>query len=441
MLTQNQFEDLLTLEHEIPGVEFKGPGPRGDDYLRAKVARAVMGMTNRRDGGIVIIGVEERGGVLNPAGLSQNDVGSWRNNDRVIDALASYMNPPAIFDLSIREFQEKKFVVLEVHEFADIPTICKKQYQRDHQSGHHEVVLREGACYTRSRHKPETVEIFTLEHMRELLDRAVEKGVKKFVTQAQRAGLSLSGGSQPGDQDLFEQQMRDWTSPFLEKIQSRGFWRVIIRPDAFHQDKIPYSALYPLVQRAAVDLHGDDFPNVIQERPPIRGVDRIGQEIEAGHFLEAWNIYQSGQFLHYSGMVDDWLDQSGWFQVPENWQPGKMLAIEEVIRQYTGIFIFASRLALTDVYADDEYIHIGVLIEGLQGRHLYISTPRRVPLRGNFEAHISEFPYEKRLRKEELIANPASLALQASKEIFHRFGWDAPLASLESTQSTFYRGS
>ncbi len=149
MLTQKQFEELLTLEHEIPGVEFKGPGPRGDDYLRAKVARAVMGMTNRRDGGIVIIGVEERGGVLNPVGLSQNDVGSWRNNDRVIDALASYMNPPAIFDLSIREFQEKKFVVLEVHEFADIPTICKKQYQRDHQSGHHEVVLREGACYTR----------------------------------------------------------------------------------------------------------------------------------------------------------------------------------------------------------------------------------------------------------------------------------------------------
>src|SRR6266851_4263278 len=103
MITQEQFEGFLALKHEIPEVEFKGPGPRGDDYLRAKVARAVMGMTNKRDGGIIIIGVEERGSVLNPVGLSQADADSWRRNDHVIDALAGYMNPPASFDLSIRE--------------------------------------------------------------------------------------------------------------------------------------------------------------------------------------------------------------------------------------------------------------------------------------------------------------------------------------------------
>src|SRR5947199_2392222 len=114
MITQEQFEELLALEHEIPGVEFKGPGLRGDEYLRAKIARAVMGMANRREGGVVIIGVEERGGVLNPIGLSQNDAYSWRNNDHVIDALASYISPPASFNRSIREFQGKEFVVLEV---------------------------------------------------------------------------------------------------------------------------------------------------------------------------------------------------------------------------------------------------------------------------------------------------------------------------------------
>src|SRR2546427_6079334 len=101
MLTQEQFEEYLAFEHEIPGVEFKGPGSRGDEYRRAKVARAVMGMANRRDGGTIIIGVEERGSTLNPAGLSQIDADSWRSNDRVIDALTSYMSPLASFDLSI----------------------------------------------------------------------------------------------------------------------------------------------------------------------------------------------------------------------------------------------------------------------------------------------------------------------------------------------------
>ncbi len=439
-MTQEQFEELLALEHEIPGVDFKGPGPRGNDYLRAKVARAVMGIANRRDGGVVIIGVEERGSILNHVGL-QTYADSWRNNDHVSTALANYMSPPPSFDLSIREFQGREFAALEVHEFADIPIICKKGYYRNHQSGHREVILREGACYIRSRHKPETVEVSSLEQMRDLLDLAIEKGVKKFVTQAQRAGLSLSGGSSPSDQDLFEEQMGKTTDPFLEKIQSRGFWRVIIRPDTFIQDKIPYNALYPLVQRSAVELHGDDFPNVLQERSPSRGIDCIGQEIEAGHFLEAWSMYQSGQFVHYSGIVDDWLDRSAWFQVPEGWQPGKMLAIEEAIRQYTGSFVFASRLALTDVYAQDDYIHISVLIKGIQGRHLYISTPGRVPLRWNYEAHIPEVPYPKRFRKEELIANPTNLALQASKDLFDRFGWDASQVILENAQSTFYRGS
>jgi Putative DNA-binding domain len=435
MLTQKQFEELLALEHEIPGVEFKGSGPRGDDYLRAKVARAVMGMTNRRDGGVVIIGVEERGGVLNPVGLSQNDVGSWRNNDHVSTALANYMSPPPSFHLSIREFRGREVAVLEVHEFTDIPTICKKRYHRDHTSGHQEIVLREGACYIRSRHKPETVEVSSLEHLRELLDLAIEKGVRKFVTQAQKAGMSLSVSNQPNAQELFEKQIENWTSPLIKKIQTRGYWKVIVRPDSFSQDKIAYDALYSLVQNTAVNIFGGGFPNVVQDLPISRETNCIGQEIEAGHFLEIWYLYQSGQFVQYSGLLDDW------FRISPDWQPGKLLAIEEVIRQYTGIFVFASRLALTDVYAQDEYIHIRVLIEGLQGRRLYISTPGRVPLRWNYEAQISEFPYEKRLRKEELIANPTSLALQASKEIFHRFGWDAPLASLEGTQSTFYRGS
>jgi hypothetical protein len=103
LITQEQFEEFLALEHELSGVEFKGPGPRGDEYLRAKVARAVMGMTNRRDGGIVIIGVEDRSSRLNPIGLSTNEVVSWRNYDHVGNALANYMSPPPTFNLSIME--------------------------------------------------------------------------------------------------------------------------------------------------------------------------------------------------------------------------------------------------------------------------------------------------------------------------------------------------
>lgn len=441
MITQEQFEEFLARNHEIPGVEFKGPGPRSDEYLRAKVLRAVMGMTNRRDGGIVIIGVDERSSTLNPVGLSPNELESWRNIDHVGNDLVNYMSPPPAFDLSIFEYQGRAFAVLEVIEFTDVPTICKKRYYREHQSGHREFVLREGACYVRSRHKPETVEVSSLEQMRELLDLATEKGVRKFVTQAQRAGMSLISSNQPSDQELFEQQFEGWSSSLIEKIQTRGFWKIIIRPDNFAQERVAYDALFPLVQRCAVDLRGDGFPNAVSELPIIRGADCVGQQIEAGHILEAWNIYQSGQFIYFSGMVDDWLDQSDWPQLREGWQLGNKLAIEEVIRLYTGIYVFASRLSLTEVYAQETHININVLIKGLRGRHLYISAPRRVPLRWAYESQIPDFPYKKRLQKDELIANAKELALRASHNLFLRFGWNAAQAILESTQSNYYTSS
>lgn len=439
MLTNEQFEDLLELQHEIPEVEFKGPGPRSDQYHLAKIARAVMGMANRRDGGIVIIGVEERNGVLTPAVFSQADIDSWGNNDHVIDALAGYMNPPAHFDRSIRELQGNKFVVLEVYEFADIPIICKKKFQRDHQSGHLEVVLREGACYIRSRHKPETVEITSsTEHMRLLLDLAIEKGVSRFVTLAQKAGMSLSGIAQPDDVDLFNEQLSENSStPLLEKILSRGYWKIIVRPEKFLPDKIAYNALLPIVQNSAVDIFGGGFPNVVQDIPISRGTKCIGQEIGTDHFLEIWYLYQSGQFLHYSDILDDWINVIDQLFTSPQWKPGKFLSIEEVIRQFTGIFVFASRLALTDIYSKDLYVVIDVLLKNLQGRYLYISTPGKVPLRRPYEAQISEFLYTTRIQKDELIARPKELALRASSELFLRFGWDPSQAILENIQLTF----
>ena len=57
-MTEQDFESLLALGHETNGVEFKGRGSRSDSAFLAGVIRAVLGMANRRDGGLVILGVE-----------------------------------------------------------------------------------------------------------------------------------------------------------------------------------------------------------------------------------------------------------------------------------------------------------------------------------------------------------------------------------------------
>jgi len=436
MMTNEQFEELLAREHEITGVEFKGPGSLKDKHFCTRVVKAVLGMVNRQDGGLVVIGVSETSGILNPVGLLEEDFVTWRFDD-ISTAISNYADPYVHFDLSTPTVKDKRFVVLQVHEFDYIPVLCKKKYEYKKQDGTFEQVLREGALYVRTRRKPETTEIPSQTEMRDLLEIAIRKGVQKFVSQAYAAGLNLSGSVQSSDQELFQQELENLATSLLEKIRSRGYWRTIIRPDKFSQEKLSYDSLYPLVQNSAVNIFGGGFPNVGQEFPISRGTNQVGQEIEAGYFLEIWYLYQSGQFIHYSDILDDWINVIDQLLTSPQWKPGKFLSIEEVIRQFTGIFVFASRLALTDVYSEDVHIVIDVLLKGLQGRLLYIGTPGKVPLRRPYEAQILEFLFTTRIQKDELIAHPKELALQASRELFLRFGWDPAQVILENIQSTF----
>ena len=117
-MTDEEFVQTLRLGHETSGFEFKGPGPRSNNQLFARVVRAILGMANRRDGGRVIIGAEDSGGILNPVGLNEDDLATWRYDD-VADGIATYADPSVSFDLEVKEYNDKKYVALEVGEFAD----------------------------------------------------------------------------------------------------------------------------------------------------------------------------------------------------------------------------------------------------------------------------------------------------------------------------------
>lgn len=199
------FIEIMGLNHELNGVEFKSPGPVSNRRLVAQVIRAILGMSNRRDGGTIIIGVEDNQSVLNPVGLTPSDLGGW-TYDALADRAANYADPSVSFTLERHEYAGNSYVVLEVAEFSDIPVLCKRDYADQHGE-----VLRAGACYVRPRRKPETTEIPTQADMRDLLDLAVEKGVTKFLERARRVGLSVSPAieTSESDQERFEEQLGD----------------------------------------------------------------------------------------------------------------------------------------------------------------------------------------------------------------------------------------
>ena len=133
-----------------------------------------------------------------PVGLSDEQAESWLNYDDLSASVNEYASPCVRFELDWQAFRGKKFVFIRVREFDDIPVLCAKDYNEPGKPP----FLHRGACYVRARHKPETSEIPSEEEMRELLELAIDKGVGKFVTRAQKAGLFPTiaghGGSASG---------------------------------------------------------------------------------------------------------------------------------------------------------------------------------------------------------------------------------------------------
>lgn len=121
-------EDLIELVSagERPGVEFKNARARTDPSFN-EVVRAILGMANRRDGGVIIVGVEDNG---SPTGLTAAQIPSWQNPDHLRQAVAPFADPYVYIDVDLMVssadglFKGRVFAILRVHEFDDVPVLC-----------------------------------------------------------------------------------------------------------------------------------------------------------------------------------------------------------------------------------------------------------------------------------------------------------------------------
>lgn len=201
MMREDEFAALVAYGKEQFGVEFKGPGARTHKPFLAKVIRAVLGMVNRQDGGRVIIGVDEGHGKegLVATGLTAEDLKTWTQDD-LGNSLAAYTDPYVTFNLEPVAYQGRTLILITVSEFEEVPILCKRDYAP---------TLKDGACYFRSRRKPETVQVSSHADMRDLLELAVSKGVRKFIARAQQAGALPFQPTQPSDRQRYDEQLGD----------------------------------------------------------------------------------------------------------------------------------------------------------------------------------------------------------------------------------------
>src|ERR1700730_11594469 len=90
------------------------------------------------------------------------------------------------------------------------------------------------------RRKSETIEVSTYADMRDLIELATDKGVRQFVGRAQAAGVPLTMRQEESDEDHLEAQAEGfYIEGVTDKIKSRGYWEIIIRPSDFRRERIP----------------------------------------------------------------------------------------------------------------------------------------------------------------------------------------------------------
>jgi hypothetical protein len=224
----------------------------------------------------------------------------------------------------------------------------------------------------------------------------------------------------------------------LEKIKSKGYWRVNIRPLKFNENRIEsLNRCWEIVEGCSVSLRGWSYP-VVNEREKASNNDWVQSGIEniPWGVLELWKFYKSGQFIHYFSCMEDWRDIPKYLSL-EKYPP--VLMITPTLYRVTEIYEFAARLAEKKVFQDQ--VKISIELIGMKERFLY-ENGNEIMIPANtsqncgsiYISQREEISVESNLSVLRLLASAREEAIDKTIEILSKFNYKKSKMTLASDQ-------
>lgn len=165
---------------EGQGIDFKESAPWND--LKWRIIKTVIGMSNLRDGGVIIIGASEREQSWDLSGISQEHLATY-DVDVIVDIINTYASPTVDIDVvRVKYSNNKEFLTIYAKEFNDTPTVCKKN-----SSDNKDLVV--GGIYVRPPGVAKTTKVVDAGQIHELLELAAEKRARRILEVSHRVGL------------------------------------------------------------------------------------------------------------------------------------------------------------------------------------------------------------------------------------------------------------
>lgn len=415
MQLMSDYSQEISAPNEHRGREFKCS--ESWDALKWKIAKSAMAMANKRDGGIIVIGVQKNAETHEAVGMADSHFDTFKD-DEISAFVNKYADPFVSISVSRPHLGNKKFVVISVREFEHLPVVCAKNGPEE---------LKEGAVYIRGYNMVATCQVQSQTEMRELLDIAVERGIRSFLGRA--AGAGLETRLSPTDDEHFNAEQREFVDRLSEsKDMSRGYFLFSIRPTAYQEDRIePIDVLHQVVKQATVNHHGWSFPLTYRDEQ-MTEQQCVGSPAHAKDASEFWRMYQSGHFLCAMAYRDppstelrEILDPRALRIMPHNFVPQGYVSLHHIHLFVTMTYVLASRFGAALNYGTQ--IRISVVLTKTRDR-VAISTDFRAPLRGFWRASALNIESVHTLDLAALLADPVAQAAQSIGDIVQRFAGD-----------------
>jgi hypothetical protein len=231
----------------------------------------------------------------------------------------------------------------------------------------------------------------------------------------------------------------------INKIKSRGYWRINFQPTVYTQKISSLGKCRSIVEKNAVNLRGWDYPHIPLKESENTGVEPgknfIQGWIDFGRFKEFWRMYQSGQFIHYRALLEDWLEEDEWTpSLAATIKPfTKIGVVSSIVYQITEIFEFLARLTRDGIY--DEGASVAIGLYNTEGRELRMDVPGRMPLYLCYKTPLKEIEFAERFSKDRILTHSRELALDVIVFIFERFNWfNLPRDAIRKDQEDLLSG-
>lgn len=340
----------MELRHwlEREDLEFKS-GMAWDD-LRPKIAKAALGMANLQGGGYIIVGVREnRDGAAHEIDAMPAEIARTYSPDDVSEYLNAHADPDIDVEVVRFEHGGGYVVAIKVHEFKEIPVICKKGIDEH---------VRRGTLYCRSP-KPETVSV-NGKIMREIIDMAVDKGIAKQVRRVRSYGVQQAG-TDPFLEEASEEMAAE-AQDVMSAIKQRGYWKIEIKPAVYRRDMHTLGTLRNALASSQVRYRGWPYPHIGGMRGKTYNMDRcVESRIRWGEFAEVSRFYRSGRFVHHIGMVEDrhGAARMDGLVVEDPAMPERrFLRARSALYYLTEMYLFASNLARREMLGSETVVDV-----------------------------------------------------------------------------------